>query len=106
MSVDNEINLATIDHFNKIASIDVTSLVMSRYFINELILEIERKQKELDDRWKTLQRQCTHPTHKTTKEYSSGGYDYVSSVCITKTCSICDKVLESHDDPKHRGTHA
>lgn len=84
---------------------DVTQLVMQRYFINELEKEIISKEKELTERWNTLQKQCDHPTVKIDQSYHSGGYDYVSSVIITHTCTICDKVLKSYEDPKHKGQY-
>jgi hypothetical protein len=57
--------------------------------------------------WRSnLQKLCPHPTTKTTSKYYDGGYDYLSSVRIMVQCTICEKVLESYDDPKHRGHHA
>lgn len=53
-----------------------------------------------------LQKLCSHPTTKTTSKYYEGGYDYTSSVRITVKCTICEKVLESYDDPKHKGQRA
>lgn len=87
-------------------SVDVTQLVMARYHINEHRKEIEYRKKCIAELQDKLERNCTHPTTKTEEKYSSGGYDYVSSVHIIKTCTICDKVLESYDDPNHKGTHS
>lgn len=84
---------------------DVTQLVMDRYFIDELKKKIEHLNNELQERLKTLQKRCSHPTTKTDRKYYSGGYDYVSSISITTTCTLCDKILESYDDPNHVGRH-
>lgn len=54
---------------------------------------------------KKLQNQCPHPTSATTKKYYGGGYDYLSSVRVTVTCTICEKILEAYDDPKHQGVY-
>lgn len=104
MNIGNAANLAPEGYFNK-DPVDVTQLVMDRYFINELTKELENKNKELAYRWKELQRKCMHPTIKTIEKYNSGGYDYVSSIHITKTCTTCNKVLESYKDPNHRGMY-
>lgn len=87
-------------------SVDITQLVMQKYYINELEKQLERDEIRLAEMIATLERQCTHPTIKTDNKYHKGGYDYVSSVTISKTCTICDKVLECYDDPKHKGYHA
>lgn len=87
-------------------SVDVTQLVMARYRINEHKKNIEYHQKCIDELQSKLERNCTHPTVKTEEKYRSGGYDYVSSVTIIKTCTLCDKVLESYDDPNHKGIHS
>lgn len=87
-------------------SVDITSLVMDKYHLNEHIKKIEYHEKCIAELQARLERRCTHPTVVTTEKYNGGGYDYVSSVRITKTCTLCDKVLESYDDPKHRGSHA
>jgi hypothetical protein len=87
-------------------SVDITQLVIDRYHIDQKRKEIVRLNNEIDSLQKGLIRRCTHPTSKTEEKYHSGGYDYLSSVTITKTCTICDKVLESYDDPKHRGSYA
>lgn len=84
-------------------SVDVTSLVMDRYFINELKKDIDNKNNELAHRWTDLQRKCTHPTIKVDEKYYRGGYDYVSSVKITHYCTICDKIVKSYDDSNHIG---
>jgi hypothetical protein len=86
-------------------SVDVTQLVMDRYYINELQDKISREHKELYDRWELLRKRCSHPTIRIDREYNRGGYDYVSSVTITHKCTICDKVLKSYDDPNHKGSH-
>lgn len=82
---------------------DVTQLVMDRYFINELEAKINRDVEELNKRWAGLQERCDHPTIKVKDEYFSGGYDYVSEVRISHICTICDKVLKTYNDPKHKG---
>lgn len=87
-------------------STDISSLVVQRYYIDKLREEIKNGNKELIERINTLQRQCSHPTFKTDSKYYEGGYEYVSSVRITKTCTICEKILESYNDPQHRGSHA
>lgn len=88
-------------------SVDVTSLVMDRYHINENRKKIEVLEAEIEEMENRLKQKCIHSTIITTKQYRDGGYDdYVSSVRITKTCSLCDKVLESYDDPKHSGHFA
>lgn len=80
------------------------------------LLELQRKKQDILQRIKdlemdfaitsdTLKEQCTHPTTETTEKHCRGGYDYVSSIVITKTCTICRKVLESYDDLTHKGTH-
>lgn len=66
--------------------------------------------KELDDKMdtyrKVLESNCQHENTTRTEKYYNGGYDYVSSVRITITCDLCSKILQSYDDPKHRGSHA
>jgi hypothetical protein len=66
--------------------------------------------KELDDRMdsyrKVLETNCQHENTTKVEKYYDGGYDYVSSVRITVTCDLCNKILESYDDPKHRGYFA
>ncbi len=84
-------------------SVDISGLVVQRYFIDKLTKEIARDKETLAEAWVKLQRQCTHPTVKTDRNYCSGGYDYLSSVKIVKTCTVCDKVLEDYYDPKHNG---
>ena len=86
-------------------SVDVTSLVMDRYHIDEKQKEISRLENEIKELRKRLYRCCTHPTTKTDEKYSPGGYNHVSSVTVTKTCPICDKVLKLYDDPNHKGIH-
>lgn len=86
-------------------STDITDLVMTRYFIDEKKKEVNRLNKEINELKDELTRKCNHPTITTKENYNSGGYDYVSSVTIVKTCTICDKVLESYKDPKHRGSY-
>ena len=87
-------------------SVDITQLVMQKYHINELKRHLEQDHNRLNEMCATLERQCTHPTIKTDRKYHEGGYDHVSSVTIIKTCTICDKVLEFYDDPKHKGHYA
>lgn len=87
-------------------SMDVTDLVMTKYFIDEKSKEVQRLNKEIDELQDKLVRNCTHPTAIKTEKYNSGGYDYVSSVVITHTCTICGKVLKSYEDPNHKGYHA
>lgn len=87
-------------------SVDVSTLVIDRYYIDQITKDIQQLSQDLAHRWQDLQRKCTHPTSKTIEKYNSGGYDYVSSVHVLKTCTICDKVLESYDDPKHHGSFA
>jgi len=87
-------------------SVDITQLVMQKYFINELKKSLERDHKKLQEMKATLERQCSHPTIKTDRNYCSGGYDYLSSVTIVKTCTICDKVVEHYEDPNHKGHNA
>ena len=87
-------------------SVDVTDLVMQRYFINEEERNITIANKRLEEMWAQLRKQCTHPTTVTSEKYYSGGYDYISSVVITVTCTLCDKILKSYDDPKHKGCHS
>lgn len=87
-------------------AVDVTELVMLKYHIDQYDREINNikvARKELIDK---LERKCIHPTVKIDSNYCSGGYDYVSSVTITHTCTLCGKIVKSYDDPNHRGTHA
>jgi hypothetical protein len=84
---------------------DVTELVMLRYHYNENEKRIKLLQQENDEFLAKLVRKCTHPTTVTTREYSPGGYDYVSSVTVTTKCNLCDTVLYCYDDPNHKGTH-
>ena len=87
-------------------SVDITQLVMQKYEINKLEKNLERDHDKLREMIAKLEKQCSHPTVRTDRHYSEGGYDYLSSVTISKTCTICDKVLECYDDPKHKGYHA
>jgi vesicle coat complex subunit len=80
--------------------------------LTELKNEIEKKEKKRDKLDKKifelidkLQDACMHPTVNTKDYYCSGGYDYLSSVTITETCAVCNKVLKSYDDPNHKGYH-
>lgn len=87
-------------------AVDITELVMLKYHIDEYTKEITRidlARKELIDK---LERKCNHPTIHVQSKYFTGGYDHVSSVIITHTCTLCGKVVKSYDDPNHRGTHA
>lgn len=84
-------------------SVDVTDLVMKKYFITEKKKQIEYLQKEIDEMQDWLEKKCTHPTTITDRKYHSGGYDYVSSVTVTTKCTLCEKVLSCIDDPKHKG---
>lgn len=86
-------------------AVDITELVMLRYHIDEFNRKISVLQNERNELIKKLERKCTHPTTATTRDYIPGGYDYVSSVIITTKCTLCNKVTESYDDPKHRGNY-
>lgn len=79
-------------------SVDITQLVMDRYYINEKRKEIERLNNEIDDLQKGLTRRCTHPTTKTDRHYFPGSYYNTSYETVTKICTICDKILETYDD--------
>lgn len=87
-------------------SVNVTDLVMLKYHIMEYDKEIERAKKARQELVDKLDRKCTHPTIKVDSKYYEGGYDYVSSVKITHTCTLCDKIVKSYDDPTHQGMHA
>ena len=84
--------------------VDVSELMVLKYYVDKTNKEVKRLHEENESRRKELERKCTHPTTVTNRHYSSGGYDYRSSVTVTTTCCICDKVIESYDDPDHRGT--
>lgn len=87
-------------------SMDVTDLVMTKYFIDEKNKEVQRLNKEIDELQDKLVRNCTHPTAIKTEKYNSGEYDYKSSVIITHTCTICGTVLNQYYDSKHKGSYA
>ena len=53
-----------------------------------------------------LDKCCQHPTETIEQSYYRGGYDYISSVTITHTCSTCGKVLKSYKDHTHQGRYA
>lgn len=76
-------------------SVDVTQLVMDRYFINELTKELESKNKELAHRWKELQRKCNHPTIRTERDYIPGSYYDRSYVTIKEICKLCEAVVKN-----------
>ena len=84
-------------------TVDVSELIKLKNEIAEKKDKRSKLDKKISKLTKQLQDTCEHPTINTTDYYCSGGYDYLSSVTITKTCSICDKVLETYADPKHRG---
>lgn len=85
---------------------DITDLVMTKYFIDEKKKEVERLNKEIDELQNKLVKKCDHPTTVTTEDYREGGYDYTSCVIITQKCTICDAILKSYYDPKHKGSYA
>lgn len=87
-------------------SVDITSLVMDKYHINKKQEEIAWLNKEIEELQKGLERKCTHPTIITTSQYFEGGYYDKSNVVITKTCSLCGKIVTSYDDPNHQGSFA
>lgn len=84
---------------------DITYLMILKAQIAENNARIEALTKETLSVLDELRKKCPHPTQKTDRHYSSGGYDYLSSVTVTQTCTICGKVIKSYDDPNHHGTH-
>jgi hypothetical protein len=82
---------------------DITDLIMTKYFITEKEKQVQRLNNEIEELQNKLIKSCTHPTTITTSEYTSGTYNDLSFVTITHKCSICDKILESYYDPKHKG---
>lgn len=86
-------------------SVDITQLVMDKYHLVEKQKEIKRLYKEIDELQAGLERKCTHPTITTKRDYTPGSYYDRSYTTIIKTCTICDKVLESYDDPNYTGTY-
>lgn len=86
-------------------SVDITDLIKLRNDIDNLREEASAKN-NLANTWEaSLRAKCAHPTTKTDRHYSPGGYDYVSSVTINVYCTICGKSLKTYDDPKHKGYH-
>jgi hypothetical protein len=71
--------------------------------------QLKKEKKEIHDKIQDLTKQislvCTHPVITKERHYSSGGYDYVSSVTITETCVVCGEVVNQYDDPNHKGYH-
>lgn len=85
---------------------DITDLVMTKYFIDEKKKEVERLNNEIEELHNKLLKKCDHPTTTTTENYVSGTYNDLSYVLITQKCTICDAILKSYYDPKHKGSYA
>ena len=83
---------------------DVTEVMNLLDKKKKLAKKIETLEKEYDELAMNIETICPHPNVVKTEHYSKGGYDYLSSVTITISCSICNKTLKSYDDPKHRGS--
>lgn len=84
---------------------DITKLLELKDNAIKLNQEVSLLSSKAKEAWMLLQQTCTHPTTTSTREYFSGSYYDRSSVTITVKCSICDKVLQSYDDPNHVGYH-
>jgi hypothetical protein len=87
-------------------SMDITEILKLKDSIEVIQNRINSDTETIYEWRRNLQKQCPHPTSKTDSKYYEGGYDYLSSVRITVTCSICNKILKSYDDPKHKGMHS
>lgn len=85
--------------------IDVTKLMNLKNEILEMHNTVDKLIVEITHKTDELQKLCQHPVEVKTETYHAGGYDYVSSVPVTHTCSICNKVLQCYDDPNHKGRH-
>ncbi len=49
---------------------------------------------------------CNHSDVVITRVFNQGNYYDVSSVDVTETCNICNKILRNYYDPNHRGYHS
>lgn len=87
--------------------IDITEILKLKNTIDIVQARIIADKEFVAKYCKELQNLCTHPTVTTTRKYYGGGYDYLSSIRITTKCTftLCEKILETYDDPKHQGQH-
>jgi hypothetical protein len=85
---------------------DITEILKSKDNIDIIKRRIASDTATVIEWTNKLQKECLHPTTKTSRKYCSGGYDYLSSVTITIKCSICDKALKIYDDPNHKGSYS
>jgi hypothetical protein len=87
-------------------TVDVTKILKDKETIEMVRKRIESDTEFVINLLRKLQKECPHPTVKTEEYYHEGGYDHLSSNRIVKTCTICEKIIESYNDPNHRGSYA
>lgn len=87
-------------------SIDVSQLIIDKYYIDKNNKDIARLLAENEEKEARIKKHCPHATYKVEENYSTGGYDHISSVTIAHICTLCGKVLKQYLDPKHKGSYA